>query len=264
MAYLILEDGRKLFYEIEGAGRPVIMIHGWKANANVFAQPSKLLNELGDYCCIRYDQCGHTRSDPLAQPVTLATLAQDLHQLIRQLGLERPALVGWSMGGMTILEYVRRYGCRELDRVVLVDIGPKAQNMDPAALSRELALQRESFHEFMRGYYMGKIPGFSKMSAREQDSIITTRMVGQDPATLTCLWESMRLRDHCDVIPQLHCPTAVFHAQVMPSCPEEVARYYMAHLPGPKKKVCFQGATHSLISEQPQRFARELHSFMEV
>lgn len=264
MAFLTLADGRRLYYESEGTGRPVVMIHGWKASADVFALPSRLLTQMGDYRCIRYDHCGHARSQTSTRKATLALLAEDLHQLIGSLKLERPILVGWSMGGMTILEYIRRYGCRELDRVVLVDIGPKANNMDPELLSRQLRQQRESFHEFMRGYYVGRIPGFPQMPASQQDEIIRTRMKGQDPAALTSLWESMMVRDHRDVIPGIRCPAAIFYAQILPACPEEVAQYYMAHLPGVKRKVCFQGATHSLISEQPELFARQLHSFFEL
>ena len=110
MPYLQLENGRKLYYEEEGAGRPVVFIHGWKASADVYAEPSRLLTQAGNYRCIRYDHCGHKRSDAPDSPATLQTLAQDLHSLITALQLEKPILVGWSMGGMTVQEYIRRYG----------------------------------------------------------------------------------------------------------------------------------------------------------
>ena len=90
MAYLQPKNGRKLSYEEEGAGQPVVFIHGWKASANVYEEPSRLLTAEGSYRCVRYDHCGHMRSDSPEQPVTLQTLAEDLRELITALQLEKP------------------------------------------------------------------------------------------------------------------------------------------------------------------------------
>jgi deoxyribonuclease-4 len=80
MAYLQLQDGRKLYYEEEGAGKPVVFIHGWKASANVYEDTSRRLAEAG-YRAIRYDHVGHMRSDlPDFEP-DLKTLADDLQRM---------------------------------------------------------------------------------------------------------------------------------------------------------------------------------------
>ena len=71
MAYLQLQDGRKLYYEEEGAGKPVVFIHGWKASADVYAEPSRLLTQAGNYRCIRYDHCGHKRSGSPDSPAKI-------------------------------------------------------------------------------------------------------------------------------------------------------------------------------------------------
>ena len=202
MAYLQMPKFRKLYYEDEGSGKPVVMIHGWKASANVYADASRRLASTGNYRCIRYDHCGHMRSDIPAEPPTLKTLADDLHEIITQFQLEKPILVGWSMGGMTILEYIRRYGCEQLDRVVIVDISPRSLTGDGWPFlykggtltvedaAAQVAVMQENFHEYMRQYYTVTVPGFAEDTKENQDARIVERMAGHDSRVLTSLWAS--------------------------------------------------------------------------
>jgi pimeloyl-ACP methyl ester carboxylesterase len=275
MSYLQMRCGRKLYYTEEGTGKPVVFIHGWKASADVFTTPSQLLTQSSNYRCIRYDQCGHIRSEATVQPPDLGVLAEDLHELIKQLHLIKPILVGWSMGGLTILEYLRRYGSNMLDRIVLVDIGPKAINDDrwpflrngvastAEKLEEEVALMQKDFREFLRRYYCGMRPGFRDLTTSEQDKIIHTRLLGYNETVLTGLWQSIGQRDYLDVLGTIQCPTGIFHAGLLPACPKEVAAYYAEHIPAPTHIVCFENASHSLISEQTEKFVAELQCFFE-
>lgn len=258
MAYLQMGDGRDLWYEDRGRGQPVVFLHGWKASARVYAPAISRLE--GQYRCISYDHCGHMRSQVPERAPDLGVLAEDLREVICRLKLERPILVGWSMGGMTVLEYLRRYGCEELDRIVLVDIGPYKLTPLPQ-LAEEVALARKDFHEFMRQYYTRRIPGFPALTKAEQDSLIAARMEGHTPSVLTGLWESFCRRDHRDVLPAITCPTAIFYAGIMPVCDAEAVEIYKAAITAPSRYVCFEDCSHSLITEAPERFVRELQTF---
>lgn len=273
MAYLQLKNGRKLYYEEEGAGQPVVFIHGWKASANVYEEPSQLLTAEGNYRCIRYDHCGHMRSDSPEQPVTLQTLAEDLHSLIMALQLEKPILVGWSMGGMTVLEYIRLYGSEGLERIVLVDIGPKSLNDETwklgrnngtytiAELEADKALMDRDFKVFLHNYYLGSQKGYAQRSPEAQREIVDQRMIGYDARVLANLWYTFNLRDHRPLLPAITCPVAVFHAEILPSCSQAVADYYDANLVVPHRVVRFDGCSHALITEDPRRFTAELLDF---
>ena len=275
MAYLTLRDGRKLYYAEEGSGKPVVLIHGWKASANVYEDTSARLAAAG-YRAIRYDHVGHMRSDLPDFDPDLTTLADDLHEVITLLKLEKPILVGWSMGGATIQAYVRRYGCAHLDRVVFVDIAPKGVNDDTwMILSRNqlffreeaeqnVALMRKDFHEFMRYYYKRGVPGFAEKTEEKQDAVIRERMAGHDPKVLTSLMDALYRRDDRDVMPMLTCPVGIFRAELLPACGAEAAQYYMDTIPGIKKSVLFEGCSHSLIVEAPERFAKELLEFFKM
>lgn len=272
MAFLTVENGRALYYAEEGAGQPVVFLHGWKASSNVFERTSRELAKTGKYRCVRYDHCGHLRSALPAEPPTLKTLAADLHEVLTQLQLERPILVGWSMGGMTILEYIRHYGCEGLDRIVLVDIGPRSLIDDTwqwggrtlEQARQDAALNEADFPEFLRRYYCRSVPGYAEKGPEEQAAVVRERMVGHDSRVLASLWNDFTLRDHRDVLPQITCPAAVFHAGRMPSCAPEAAQYYADHIAGPTRLVHFRENSHALISENPDRFLAELTAFFET
>ncbi len=273
MPYLNLENGRKLYYAEEGSGQPVVFIHGWKASADVYADASSTLTATGNYRCIRYDQCGHKRSDIPESGPTLQTLASDLHNLITQLQLEKPILVGWSMGAMTILEYIRLYGSNGLRRVVLVDSGPRALAADDwhcgrrngnytmDALHADYRQMQADFHEFLRLYYLSSKPEYHKLTLAQQQEHVKERMIGFDSRVLTELWYSMNQRDHRALLPDITCPVAVFHAEIMPSCTPEAAAYYDRQIRAPHKCVLFAGCSHALITEAPSRFTDELLRF---
>lgn len=273
MAFLTMRSGRKLYYEEAGMGRDVVFIHGWKASADVYADASSTLTATGNYRCIRYDQCGHKRSDIPASGPTLQTLAEDLHDLITGLQLEKPILVGWSMGAMTILEYIRLYGSCGLDRIVLVDSGPRALSADDwhcgrkngnytmDALNADYRQMQADFHEFLRQYYLSSKPGYGELTLAQQQANVKERMIGFDARVLTELWYSMNQRDHRALLPEITCPVAVFHAEVLPSCTPAAAAYYDSHIRAPHKCVLFEGCSHALITEAPRRFTDELLRF---
>ena len=58
------------------------------------------------------------------------------------------------------------------------------------------------------------------------------------------MWQIERL--YRDVLPAITCPTAIFHAGILPVCDGETARYYQTHIAGPTKTVCFEHNSHAL------------------
>jgi pimeloyl-ACP methyl ester carboxylesterase len=276
MAYLQLKSGRRLYYEEEGTGQNIVFIHGWKGSCDVYAEPTRLLQQQGSYRCIRYDQCGHVRSQIPEEGPSLQTLAEDLRELLTALNVQHPILVGWSMGGMTVLEYIRLYGCADLDRIVIVDISPKSLSDDTWSLGRrngnyfladleaDKCRMEADFHEFLHSYYLYSRPGYAQLTPEVQRQTVRERMVGFDARVLTNLWYTMNQRDHRSILPQITCPVAIYHAGVLPSCSQAVADYYDAALTAPHRVVRFDGCSHALIAEDPQRFTAELLDFFKL
>jgi pimeloyl-ACP methyl ester carboxylesterase len=99
----IQRDGITLAYDERGVGEPpVLLIHGMACDrATMDAQ----LDHFGSvHRTVAYDQRGHGESDkPLDAAYGPAALADDARWLIEALGLDRPVVIGHSLGGTIAL-----------------------------------------------------------------------------------------------------------------------------------------------------------------
>ncbi len=95
-------DGIDIAYLDEGAGDPVLLIHGFASNKEInWVGPSwfKTLTEAG-YRVIAFDHRGHGASGKVYDPALYNTvrMAEDAARLLAHLGIERADVIGYSMG----------------------------------------------------------------------------------------------------------------------------------------------------------------------
>ena len=83
-----------------GAGVPVLFLHGIGGAARMWARQLDAFAAAG-YRALAWDMPGHGGSAPL-ELVTMDALAASLGGFVAELGLDRPVLVGHSMGGMVV------------------------------------------------------------------------------------------------------------------------------------------------------------------
>jgi pimeloyl-ACP methyl ester carboxylesterase len=104
-----LEDGSELILdgEIAGQGPPVVLLHGLSATRRNVVQGSRALLRRG-YRLIAYDARGHGASSP-GTGYGYPELIEDLEAVLDDLGLERVALVGSSMGAATGMAFAMRH-----------------------------------------------------------------------------------------------------------------------------------------------------------
>lgn len=114
-----LKNGHEIYYKDQGQGDPVVLIHGWPLNADMFEYQTMMLLSRG-HRVIAYDRRGFGRSSQPGDGYNYDILADDLHQLIEQLKLERVSLVGFSMGGGEVARYLARHGGGKVKKAVLI------------------------------------------------------------------------------------------------------------------------------------------------
>ncbi|MGO9452130.1 MAG: alpha/beta fold hydrolase [Candidatus Binataceae bacterium] len=119
MPYVEAGDGTTLFYKDWGAGKPIVFIHSWSANSDMWQYQMTPLVARGTRC-IAYDRRGHGRSSQPGRGYDYDTLADDLAVVIEQLDLRNATLVGHSMGGGEIARFLSRHGSSRVDRIVLL------------------------------------------------------------------------------------------------------------------------------------------------
>lgn len=99
-------DHHGLRGEVAGGGRPLLCLHGLTATRRYVLQGSGLLARDG-FLVASYDARGHGESLPAAEPgaYEYRDLVDDLRAVLDALELDRPVVVGSSMGAATTLAH---------------------------------------------------------------------------------------------------------------------------------------------------------------
>ncbi len=101
-------DGVSIAYHQVGEGDPaIIFIHGAYSNRSGFGFQEEYFSP--NHRCIAVDLRGHGDSDKPDQLLTMEQHGHDVAELIRHLGLDRPILVGQSMGGQVVISAAAHY-----------------------------------------------------------------------------------------------------------------------------------------------------------
>ncbi|HYW30914.1 MAG TPA: alpha/beta hydrolase [Gemmatimonas sp.] len=100
-------NGQILHYVRAGTGDPVVLLHGWPAT---WYHWRKLIPLLADtYTVIAPDLRGFGDSTKPASGYDTRTITEDVYQLVQQLGLSRPFIVGHDMGAVHAYTYANRH-----------------------------------------------------------------------------------------------------------------------------------------------------------
>ncbi|MCK0116428.1 pimeloyl-ACP methyl ester carboxylesterase [Isoptericola sp. CG 20/1183] len=99
----------ELYYEDQGAGQPVVLIHGYPLNGHSWERQTRELLDQG-YRVITYDRRGFGQSSKVHHGYDYDTFAADLNTVLETLDLRDVVLVGFSMGTGELARYVRNHG----------------------------------------------------------------------------------------------------------------------------------------------------------
>lgn len=113
----------ELYYEDHGAGKPVVLIHGYPLSGASWEKQSAALLAAG-HRVITYDRRGFGKSSQPTTGYNYDTFAEDLHNLVKRLELQDFALVGFSMGGGEVARYLGKYGSKSVSQAVFISSVP--------------------------------------------------------------------------------------------------------------------------------------------
>jgi len=124
----------KLNYKKIGNGRPLIIIHGLFGSLDNWGALGKRFSEK--YTVYLADLRNHGRS-PHHPEMNYDVMAMDVNELIQNEKIERPILLGHSMGGKTALNFVNNHP-GVIDQLIIADIGTKAYKMHHDQITKGL------------------------------------------------------------------------------------------------------------------------------
>lgn len=120
--YFKTSDGANLHYIEEGAGKTIVLIHGWGCTAELYKHQIEALKST--YHVIAVDLRGHGDSKSPGYGFRISRFAKDIHELVCSLPDEKVTLCGHSMGCSIIWSYVELFGEESIDKLVLIDEEP--------------------------------------------------------------------------------------------------------------------------------------------
>ena len=138
---VLVRDGVRLVArDFGGPGAPVVLLHGLAGTSGEWDQSAAQLSPR--YRVVVLDQRGHGASERRPSDLSRAAFVADVAALIEQLGLDRPILVGQSLGGHTaMLTAAVHPGL--LRALVLVEAGAGGPN--PPSVAAGIAAWLESW-----------------------------------------------------------------------------------------------------------------------
>lgn len=156
-------NGTRLYYEVLGEGRPLIMVHGNSEDHTIFYEAAEILKD--SFRIYLVDSRGHGQSAP-AEELHYTDMAHDYASFMRALGLRDVVFYGFSDGGIIGLLAAMHTG-RITDLIV------SGANLTPRGI-------RRGTRTLMRTVYMFKKDPKIRMMLREPR--ITPQMLGR----ITC------------------------------------------------------------------------------
>ena len=116
MAGFVEVEGGRLGYEVDGAGEPIVFVHGFGLDGRMWDGEAAHFSR--DYAVVRYDVRGFGRSSPPTGP--FAHVEAIFAALVSHLGFARAHLCGLSMGGGIAIDFALAHPAR-VHALVLVD-----------------------------------------------------------------------------------------------------------------------------------------------
>ncbi|GAA3328951.1 MULTISPECIES: alpha/beta fold hydrolase [Paeniglutamicibacter] len=108
-----------LYYEDQGQGQPVVLIHGYPLNGHSWERQTRVLLDAG-FRVITYDRRGFGQSSKVGTGYDYDTFASDLNTVLETLDLNDVILVGFSMGTGELARYVSTFGHKRVAKLAFL------------------------------------------------------------------------------------------------------------------------------------------------
>ncbi|MFI5610524.1 alpha/beta fold hydrolase [Amycolatopsis sp. NPDC051903] len=254
MAFVEVRNTR-LYYEDEGAGPAVLLVHGWGSSGRVWQ--AQLPDLVRDHRVVTLDWRGCGRSDRPAAGNTIDGNVADLAEVITSLDLDRPVVVGSSIGAV----FATDLGLARPELVggaVAVD-GP---GYWPSVSMRDELLEiRAALAADRAGVIAGWVPTWYAPGASAALVEWTTRQIIDSSGWLDGLMDESVRWDPRPRLPGLAVPIAYVHGELDAQVPLEVPHTCAALTPGARVHV-IPGCGHMPQQENPGAFTAVLREVL--
>jgi pimeloyl-ACP methyl ester carboxylesterase len=252
----------ELYYEDQGRGTPVVLIHGLAGDCRAWGAQIERLQE--HYRVIAFDNRGAGRSSAPDYPYTTRHFADDTVGLLDDLGITEPAhLIGRSMGGAIAQEIALAYPDRVRSMIITASFGKldryghqilESINEVVKAQGYAVAAKIQSLFFFPPAYFnthKEQMDGFEAVLADTDRPIH-----GYVNSTHACLTHDALDRLHLVV-----CPTIVLAGGQDVLCAASASEEIAQRIPGCRLKI-YEEASHFFLIQCFEESMRDIEEFL--
>ena len=248
-------DGLRLHYQAVGDGPGVLLIHGWASSWRMWARSMIRLAQAG-YRALAVDLIGFAASDkPGNDWYSLERFTRTLTDFSDRVGLDRPALVGHSMGGTIALDMATRRETRSLiavSPIVNGELGLPLRRLWTSPLLRRLfeTVRRRAIFSAAGNMRLVALPWLPRDFARKRmlQDLRTTTVNAAVGSLRAVVASNLQHR-----LPMIHAPTLVLAGGRDTTVPPTQARLAARSIPG-ARLVIWPAAGHQLVDERGDDF----------
>lgn len=261
-----------IHYQDFGAGKPVILIHGWPLSHRAWEPQVADLVAAGNRV-ITYCRRGFGISSAPWDGYDYTSLAGDLRAIILELDLKEVAIVGFSMGGGEVVRYFTEYGNDRIRKAALISsiiplVAQKDDNPDGVpqenlnGILDQLQSDRLGFlKEFSKNFYnYGMLDHTVSQGQLDYDFIIASHASPHGTIKAAKAWAMTDFRDECK---NVTVPTLIVHGTSDNIVPIETAGNQAAKLIADNEYHKIEGAPHGLNATHSKKLNKLLIDFLK-
>jgi pimeloyl-ACP methyl ester carboxylesterase len=260
-----------IHFEDHGAGKPVVLIHGWPLSGRSWEAQVPALIDAG-YRVITYDRRGFGESSQPWTGYDYDTFAADLQALLTQLDLTEATLVGFSMGGGEVARYIGTYGSERLAKAVFAGAVPpylykSADNpdggLDEATIAQFQNGVRTDRMAFLEGFTTGFFSAGGKLLVSEAQRVYARDIAAfaSPKGTLDCIG-AFSYTDFRKDLTKIKIPTLILHGDSDAIVPFEVSGARTQQMIPGSRVSLIKGAPHGFNLSHADQFNSSLLAFL--
>ena len=259
-------DGVRLHYQDWGRGQPIVFVHAWALDAQMWAPHMLHVNALG-FRAVAMDRRGHGRSEQPGEGYGYDRLADDLHELLEHLDLRDVILVAHSMGTGECTRLLARHGSARIARCVyLAPVAPLLVDADgrritSAMAEPELAAIRADFPRWLEegadGFFRPAETGVTEGTIRRTiDIMLSTSLRAAEDCFITRIEADLR-----GDLQRMDVPLLILHGTRDVSEPLAHGQA-VAALASDARLTVYEGAPHGLYHTHRERVLADIVQFI--
>ncbi|MBB3129077.1 pimeloyl-ACP methyl ester carboxylesterase [Paenibacillus rhizosphaerae] len=254
--YVTVDKNVRLYVEDVGKGKPVVFLHGWPFNHEMFEYQQNTLPAKG-VRFIGIDLRGFGKSDHTYDGNNMETYADDVRAVIEKLNLKDATLVGFSMGSTVATEYGIKYQDNRVSKLILT-----------AAPTPKWGIPQEAVDSLVAGLVQDRPQTlavgegtFVSKTSKEYLAWLGQLELEADSHTTIESIKSVAATDLSGELDQIKVPTLILHGVQDTTVPFAVAEKLHKGIKN-STLVPFENSGHGLFHDEKDKYNEEIIHFV--